>query len=183
MSTGELSNTTKSYWRSGPLRASASAHLIASRKQCIILTWSTWLIRTLQFLIRGKWFILLQCLLVIQSKTNLAYTSLSKAIIWREQHKDNPSLNAQSSTSTLDATQMLHMNPLIHPPFKSHISPPPLALLGLPKVDPSTFNLNQPSHDLLHWPKSQLRWPSYLPSPHSTCILALHVRHLYTNPD
>ena len=79
--------------------------------------------------------------LLIQSTTTLASISISTARMLRDRHKSKPSLRAQSSASTLVATPILRVNPLTQPPWASLINPPPPALPGLPKDEPSVFNL------------------------------------------
>lgn len=57
------------------------------------------------------------------------------ADILRVIHKVNPSINAHNSASTLVESPIFWLNPLSHSLVESQTKPPPLALLGFPKMN------------------------------------------------
>ena len=130
MSTGGLSKTVKSTSRSPPILARASAHRLASWKQCLNEIRGTCLTMCLQSSMSEEAKMLEYSGLEIASIIDLASNSTSTATKPWLTHKIKPSLSAQSSARKPEVILSCEQNPLTIYLLHSELDLHPLPSLG-----------------------------------------------------
>jgi len=133
----------KSIGSRAPRLANASAYLLASLKQWLILTKGIFLRPSLQS--DTITFVLfdLPFSLHMRSITTFTPNSISIAGRFREMHSQILSLKTHNLAATLIVTSIAWAYPFTQPPTLSRIIPHPPTRSVLPNNEPLEFNLNQ----------------------------------------
>lgn len=116
--------------------------LLASLKQCTILTKGIFFSPSLQSATITLELFALLLLLLMRSATTFAFNSISTADRLREIHRQILTLKAHNLAATLVVTCIARAYPFTDLPKLSQMIPPP-AKLGLPTDEPPEFNLYQ----------------------------------------
>ena len=118
---GGLSKTQKTWGSMTPLLAKASAHLLASLKQCCTWECGICVSSYLQSSTRAEFSPLKLLEVTIKLTTNLASKSIITAVNCCWKHKLRPSRKAHNSAATLEVEPIFLEKPLSHSPFQSLI--------------------------------------------------------------
>ena len=140
----------KSWDKRVPILGSALAHLLASLKQCWILTLEILLRHSLQSANITTFPVRLHASFYKRSTTSFASSSISTIASLRSMHMLIPSRSAHNSATMLVVYPTDLAYPQTESPWKFLMIPPQLARPGFPREDPSVFNLNQFSGGGIH---------------------------------
>ena len=142
-SEGGKEKDKKSCENKAPLLASASAHLLASLKQCLIIVLGIFFRLSLQSATITSFPFKLPPHFFKRSTTSFASNSIITVGRFNSMHIFKPSRSAQSPATTLVVVPIARAKPPTHSPLAFRIMPPPPTRPRFPKEDPFVFSLCQ----------------------------------------